>query len=227
MASETSAGIPTSQGSQYFRIRASPIMSQGWTKTAAPSSAAAAKTSNSAGSLRFQSLTWLPICTPESPSERTQRSSSRTASAGACSGKRAQAHEAPGRAGARTGQVVVEEARHLGAVLGLRPVGEHHRDGGEHLDVHARAVTVGEPRGRRPEVLLHLAERLPVVLHHAGAAGPGVLEADEAAVAEPLLPAGQLGREEMGVDVDDRHRPSGARAARVPHFRQVAAFSSP
>jgi len=57
MASEASAGIPTSHGSQYFRIRDSPIMSQGWTNTTAPSSEAAANTSNRAGSLRFQSLT--------------------------------------------------------------------------------------------------------------------------------------------------------------------------
>ncbi len=54
MASAISAGMPTSQGIQYFFIRASPSMSQGWTKTAAPSSAAASKTGKSSGSSRFQ-----------------------------------------------------------------------------------------------------------------------------------------------------------------------------
>src|SRR5882762_1615271 len=85
MASETSAGMPTSQGSQYFRILASPIMSQGWTKIAAPSSAARANTGKRAASDRFQSFAWEPICTPARPSW-TQRSSSRTARSGDCSG---------------------------------------------------------------------------------------------------------------------------------------------
>src|SRR2546427_823848 len=84
MASETSAGMPTSQGSQYFRILASPIMSQGWTKIAASNSAARANTGNRAASERFQSFTWEPICTPARPSW-TQRSSSRTARSGDCS----------------------------------------------------------------------------------------------------------------------------------------------
>src|SRR6266478_2667167 len=84
-ASETSAGMPTSQGSQYFRILASPIMSQGWTKIAAPSSAARANTGNRAPSERLHSFTCEPICTPARPSW-TQRSSSRTARSGDCSG---------------------------------------------------------------------------------------------------------------------------------------------
>lgn len=67
MASDTSAGMPTSHGSQYFlhlrlahhvpRVdedgRAQPL--------------AASKKGNSFSSERFQSLTWLPICTPDNP----------------------------------------------------------------------------------------------------------------------------------------------------------------
>src|SRR6266404_4413839 len=77
MASETSAGMPTSQGSQYFRILASPIMSQGWTKIAASNSAARANTGNRAASERFQSFTWEPICTPARPSPMKRRGCSR------------------------------------------------------------------------------------------------------------------------------------------------------
>src|SRR5258705_4767301 len=86
MASESSAGIPTSQGSQYLRIRSSPTMSQGWTKTAAPSSAARAKIGNNAGSERFQAFTCVPISTPASESSM-QRSSSRTPRSGDCKGR--------------------------------------------------------------------------------------------------------------------------------------------
>src|SRR3954469_264348 len=86
MASETSAGIPTSHGSQYFCIFDCPIMSQGWTKTAAPRAAARENTGKSAGSERFRSLTCDPICTPHRPSSPTHRSSSATAASGSCSG---------------------------------------------------------------------------------------------------------------------------------------------
>ena len=61
IASDVSAGIPTSHGSQYFDIRSLPSTSQGWTNTAAPSASAARKTGKSAGWSRFQSFTWLPI----------------------------------------------------------------------------------------------------------------------------------------------------------------------
>lgn len=81
-----SAGMPTSHGRKYLRIRSLPIMSHGCTKTAAPSSSAALKTGKSAESPRDQSLTWLPICTPARPSSVTQRFSSATASSGDCMG---------------------------------------------------------------------------------------------------------------------------------------------
>src|SRR5262249_56486078 len=78
IACETSAGMPTSHGSQYLGMRSWPIMSQGWTKTAAPSSSASAKRGNSSARSRFQSPAWEPICTPARPSSRTQRWSSRS-----------------------------------------------------------------------------------------------------------------------------------------------------
>ena len=85
-ARDCSAGMPTSHGNQYLGIDAAPIMSQGCTRMAAPSSLAAWKNSNSSGASRFQSLTWLPICTPCRPSWSMQRSSSCTARRGDCSG---------------------------------------------------------------------------------------------------------------------------------------------
>src|SRR5665213_466847 len=47
IASDVSAGIPTNQGSQYFVIFCSPIISQGCTNTAISSLAQASKTGNS------------------------------------------------------------------------------------------------------------------------------------------------------------------------------------
>src|SRR3954469_2498811 len=85
IARDSSAGMPTSHGSQYCCICACPIMSQGCTNTAAPSSAAREKIGNRAGSERFHSLTWVPISTPARPI-RTHRSSSPTASSGDCKG---------------------------------------------------------------------------------------------------------------------------------------------
>src|SRR5690349_15603924 len=85
IALDVSAGMPTSQGSQYFCICFSPIISHGCTKTAMPDSAHAWKTGNRFSSLRFHSFTCEPICTPFNPI-CLHRSSSLIASDGDCIG---------------------------------------------------------------------------------------------------------------------------------------------
>ena len=124
MARETSAGIPTSQGSQYLRMRACAHHVPGMHEDGgAQRLGAGSKTGKSAGSERFQSLTCEPICTPASPSSSTQRSSSLTASVGRLQGQRAEADEAARVLAADPGEVVVEQAREVVPVLRLRPVG--------------------------------------------------------------------------------------------------------
>ena len=62
-----SAGMPTNQGSQYSSISLLPIISQGWTKIAAPKSAAASKTGKRESSFKFFPFTFEPIWIPASP----------------------------------------------------------------------------------------------------------------------------------------------------------------
>jgi hypothetical protein len=79
--------------------------------------------------------------------------------------------------------VIVEDLRQVQRVLRRRPVGEHHGHGREDVDVHTNAVAVPHAPREGPEVVLDLAERGPVVLHHHRLPGARVLKLDEAAVA--------------------------------------------
>ena len=98
-------------------------------------------------------------------------------------GHGAKAHEAF-RVGVHdAGDMVVEELRELKGVLRARPVAEHDRHRAQHLHVHAVLVAFRQARGRVPAIGLHLAEEL-VVHHHPRAAGPVMVQVDEATIAE-------------------------------------------
>ena len=146
-----------------------------------------------------------------------------------------QPDETVGELGAHTGDVIVENARKVQRIGGLRAVAEHDRDGREHLHVHTGPVTVGQTHGGVPQVRLDVPEEL-VVDHHAGAALTGVFEPHPAAGAVALAKIGPLPGKDVGVQVDLHSRSmtiSGSKMMRligvglplgVPHFLHV--FSS-
>ena len=86
MARLVSAGMPTSQGSQYFGIFDLAIHHQGCTNRLMFRSCIASKIGNSSGWFRFQLFTWLPIWMPRRPSA-LQRSSSWMARSVCCIGR--------------------------------------------------------------------------------------------------------------------------------------------
>ena len=86
-AAAVSAGIPTSQGSQYLAILPPIAMSQGWTKSAAPSSSHALYTGSRVRESSMVPSQLDPIWKPGMPSSVTARRTSCTARAGACRGR--------------------------------------------------------------------------------------------------------------------------------------------
>ena len=104
-------------------------------------------------------------------------------------------------------KVVVEDPGQLQCVLTLRPVGEHHRHGGQHLDVDTGAVAVVEPRLQRPAILRDLAE--PAFAdHHPRLARAMVFQPDPAGIAESAVQIGPLLGQDVRVQVD-RQRTQG------------------
>ena len=61
IALDVSAGIPTSQGSQYFCISVSPIIFQGWINMEAFRDSATLKKSENSGSFKFLPFILVPI----------------------------------------------------------------------------------------------------------------------------------------------------------------------
>ena len=93
----------------------------------------------------------------------------------------------PARVGRdQAGNVIVQQLRQVVGVCGPGPVTEHDRNRGEHLHVHLVLVTLGNTQLRVPAVGFDLAEGLAVE-QHPGAAGPVMVQLDEAAIAVTLL----------------------------------------
>ena len=122
-----------------------------------------------------------------------------------------EACKAARKAGHEVGDVVVEEHREVERLGGLLVVGEHDRDGREHLRAHTRLVALPQPYGLVEAVRVHLAEDLAIA-EHAGAAARAVLELHPPSGAIPLLEVGPVRWQDVGVDVDG-HRSTTAWAS--------------
>ena len=119
-------------------------------------------------------------------------------------GNRAESDEASGMGRDDLGNVIIEHAREIKGMFGFGPIGEHHRNGRQDLDLDTGPVAVLHPDRRIPAVGLDLPEEL-VSDHHPGAAGFVVVQA------YPVTTAGSLGhvrpafRENMSMEIDLQH----------------------
>ena len=100
------------------------------------------------------------------------------------------------------GNVTVQKAGDLGAILRLRPVAEHHRHSGKHLNIYAGGIAFLDPLFRAPAVFLNVTKRYAVVTHHPRAARLVMVERDKPAITKLVLPTRNIARQNMCVNVD-------------------------
>src|SRR5262249_8936570 len=109
--------------------------------------------------------------------------------------------------GDNLGNVIVQQSREIMAMLRLRPVAEHDRHRGQHLQIDAMPVAIFESPPRLPTVVLDLAKGFAVD-HQAGASGAGMLQVHEAAVTVPLPQVRPRGRQDVSVKIDLANGPA-------------------
>src|SRR5690606_10632200 len=98
--------------------------------------------------------------------------------------------------------VVIQEFCDRRAVLRFCPIAEHHRNRREHLYINSVPVHLGNTRIGRPAIILDLTKTMSVVAHHRRRARVDMIEANKSAVTELLLPAWDLPRQNVCVNVD-------------------------
>ena len=168
IASETSAGIPTSQGSQYFCIRSwPPSCPTDGRRPPRPARPRASKTGNSAGSVEVPAVDVgadLDAGEPELPHAALELAHREI---GRLHRQRPEAGEPRADARGTTAAMWSFRQRASRAPARAAPViREHHRHRREHLHVDAEAASHSrEPRPGVPAIALDLAEEAPVVAH--------------------------------------------------------------
>jgi hypothetical protein len=98
--------------------------------------------------------------------------------------------------------VIVEKLRKLQRIVGFRPVAEHDGNSGENLHSHAMWLNFANARGRVPAIFFYFAKELAVIAQHAGAARDVMIQLDETAIAESILPLWDVSRQNVSMDIN-------------------------
>ena len=136
---------------------------------------------------------------------------------------RGQPHVVFGMVAHNLGQVVVQEPRQVGSILRLGPVGKHHGDGADHLDLHPGLSILLDALLGVPTIGGDFSEK-QVVPHHVGKPRAGHLQMDESPVAEFLRPFGHDPGQNVRVAVYFEH---GRSFLRLPRYTKVMPPFSP
>lgn len=96
--------------------------------------------------------------------------------------------------------VVVEELTQCVGVMGLSPIGEHHRHRAQDLHMDALSITFLNARLRVPAVASHLSEEA-VIHHHPSTTRFMMIQMDESPVSESGLEIRDILRKDVRVDI--------------------------